>query len=121
MQGLARDVVATVSSTTDDEALLQRLRDRDAEMRVLSQRLSLLLTVPDSLKVVASPTCAKDARISGPSDTAAQDGSREILAARLEPLYSSRQQVNRENGFNISVEIAVGLMSSFCRLQRNVE
>lgn len=118
MQGLAHDVGTTVTPAADDDALLQRLRDRDAEMRVLSQRLSLLLTVPDRVKeAVAGPKCAKYERRPGPLDTAAQDRSREVLATRLEQLYSSRQQVNGGNGCNVFVQTsALGRMSCFLQV-----
>lgn len=95
---------------TDDVLLLERLYDRHMEMCVLRQRLDLLLMVPDFSKLgvcgLGGRGEVREPRIrprdADPS-SALSDGKldrdnmasscRELLEARLAPLYSSRQQV----------------------------
>lgn len=83
---------------------LQRMRDRDAEMCVLRQRISLLLGTPDkdSLarhRVEDAKSLGDDSRVGSSVSSASSSpstplSSREALKARLEALCRSRELVS---------------------------
>lgn len=85
------------------DVLLQRLRDRDAEMAVLRQRLDFLLIVPDHKKLAAIPPMeggliaweGKEALVLSPSST------RDQLKAWLVKIFRSQQQASERPGSSL--------------------